>query len=143
MCMSVCWVLWLCCSHVACRKATFVYASSRVYTGEYCDGRVSCVYVCCVCVNFVYVRMYACAETRLWWNVLARQDSVQSKRPQWWCNLTSLQITWPQGYWEDDDRSGEGELTYNTGELYKGMWRDDKQSKPMCMSIMVIEKVIS
>jgi len=35
----------------------------------------------------------------------------------------------PQGYWEDDDRCGEGELTYNTGEIYKGTWRDDKQSK--------------
>ena len=36
---------------------------------------------------------------------------------------------YPQGYWEDDDRCGEGELTYNTGEVYKGGWRDDKQSK--------------
>ena len=36
---------------------------------------------------------------------------------------------WSQGYWEDDDRCGDGELTYNTGEAYKGQWRDDKQSK--------------
>ena len=36
---------------------------------------------------------------------------------------------WSQGHWEDDDRCGDGELTYNTGEAYKGQWRDDKQSK--------------
>ena len=34
-----------------------------------------------------------------------------------------------QGYWEDDERCGDGELTYNTGEVYKGGWRDDKQSE--------------
>lgn len=28
----------------------------------------------------------------------------------------------------DDERCGEGELTYNTGEVYRGKWSEDKQS---------------
>ena len=34
-----------------------------------------------------------------------------------------------QGDWIDDERCGEGELTYNTGEVYHGKWSEDKQSK--------------
>ncbi len=34
----------------------------------------------------------------------------------------------PQGDWADDERCGEGELTYNTGEVYRGRWSEDKQS---------------
>ena len=34
----------------------------------------------------------------------------------------------PQGDWVDDERCGEGELTYNTGEVYRGKWSEDKQS---------------
>lgn len=32
-----------------------------------------------------------------------------------------------QGNWEDDDRNGWGELTYNSGDKYRGDWLDDKQ----------------
>ena len=32
-----------------------------------------------------------------------------------------------QGHWEDDERNGIGELTYNTGDKYNGEWCDDKQ----------------
>ena len=35
-----------------------------------------------------------------------------------------------QGDWIDDERCGEGEFRYNTGETYNGRWREDKQS--MC-----------
>ena len=31
----------------------------------------------------------------------------------------------------DDERCGEGELKYNTGESYRGKWSDDKPSKPV------------
>lgn len=34
-----------------------------------------------------------------------------------------------QGDWVDDERSGEGEFTYNTGDVYSGKWSEDKQSK--------------
>ncbi len=34
-----------------------------------------------------------------------------------------------QGDWVDDERSGEGEFTYNTGDVYSGRWSEDKQSK--------------
>ena len=33
-----------------------------------------------------------------------------------------------QGDWVDDDRCGEGEFTYNTGDTYRGNWADNKQS---------------
>jgi len=32
-----------------------------------------------------------------------------------------------QGLWEDDERNGLGELTYNSGDKYRGEWLDDKQ----------------
>ena len=35
----------------------------------------------------------------------------------------------PQGDWIDNERSGEGEFRYNTGEVYNGRWRVDKQSE--------------
>ena len=28
----------------------------------------------------------------------------------------------------DDERCGEGEFTYNTGDVYRGRWSEDKQS---------------
>ena len=28
----------------------------------------------------------------------------------------------------DDERCGEGELTYNTGDVYRGRWSEEKQS---------------
>ena len=34
-----------------------------------------------------------------------------------------------QGNWVDNERSGEGEFHYNTGEVYSGHWADDKQSE--------------
>ena len=43
-------------------------------------------------------------------------------------------LAWPNrtryvGNFEDGERNGIGELTYNTGEKYKGEWMDDKQRK--------------
>lgn len=35
----------------------------------------------------------------------------------------------------DDERCGEGEFTYNTGDVYRGKWVEDKQSK-YCMVTM-------
>ncbi len=34
-----------------------------------------------------------------------------------------------QGDWVDDERSGEGEFTYNTGDVYRGRWSEDRQSE--------------
>lgn len=34
-----------------------------------------------------------------------------------------------QGLWEDDERNGWGELTYNSGDKYRGEWLDDKQRR--------------
>jgi len=46
------------------------------------------------------------------------------------CNIISDHVIPTQGYWEDDERCGRGELTYNTGEVYSGDWKDDRQSEP-------------
>lgn len=29
----------------------------------------------------------------------------------------------------DDERSGEGEFNYNTGDVYRGRWSEDRQSE--------------
>ena len=41
---------------------------------------------------------------------------------------TQLKLS-SQGLWEDDERNGWGELTYNSGDKYRGEWLDDKQRK--------------
>ncbi len=38
-----------------------------------------------------------------------------------------------QGDWVDDERCGEGEFTYNTGDVYRGRWSEDRQSEPLTL----------
>ena len=42
-----------------------------------------------------------------------------------------------QGDWIDNERSGEGEFRYNTGETYNGRWRVDKQSEWLASTFTV------
>ena len=42
----------------------------------------------------------------------------------------------------DDERNGEGEFTFNTGDVYRGKWSEDRQSMLDSAPIIIICGVV-